>query len=148
MRLTLFSDYALRMLMFAAARPGQSVTIGGVSEAYGVSRNHLMKVANLLASAGYLETARGKGGGLRLARPAAEITVGAVLRLTEAGSPLVECFGRDSGCVIEPACGLKHALSDALQAFYARLDRTTLADITPNPGALNAIFEIREKLTA
>ncbi len=101
-----------------------------------------MKITNTLAQAGYVETLRGSCGGLRLARPANEISVGGVLRHTEAGSDLVECANRKTNtCVIAPACGLKHVLFEALEAFYVRLDKVTLADITRNPGELIAIFE-------
>ncbi|MBG1231391.1 Rrf2 family transcriptional regulator [Aestuariivirga litoralis] len=142
MRLTRFSDYALRVLIFAATRPNELVTIAQVSAAYGISRNHLMKVTHRLATGGYLETVRGSGGGLRLARAAAKINIGSVLRATEERSELVECANRATNtCVIAPACALKHALFDALEAFYARLDKVTLADITRNPGALDLLFE-------
>ena len=142
MRLTSFSDYALRILIFVATRPGEMVTISDISKGYGISKNHLMKITNNLAQAGYVETLRGSGGGMRLARPASQISVGEVLRRTEAGSDLVECANRKTNtCVIAPACGLKHVLFEALEAFYVRLDKVTLADITRNPGELIAIFE-------
>ena len=142
MRLTSFSDYALRLLIYLAVRPFEVVTIADISNSYGISKNHLMKITNTLAQAGYVETLRGSGGGMRLARPASEISVGEVLRHTEAGSDLVECANRKTNtCVIAPACGLKHVLFEALEAFYVRLDKVTLADITRNPGELIAIFE-------
>jgi Rrf2 family nitric oxide-sensitive transcriptional repressor len=142
MRLTSFSDYALRILIFAAARPGDVVTISDISKGYGISKNHLMKITNTLAQAGFIETLRGSGGGLRLARNASEISVGQVLLHTEAGSDLVECANRKTNtCVISPACGLKHVLFEALDAFYARLDKVTLADITRNPAELALIFD-------
>lgn len=142
MRLTSFSDYALRLLIYVATKPGQLVTIADISKSYGISKNHLMKITNNLAAAGYVETVRGNGGGLRLARAADEISVGAVVRHTEAGSELVECAHRETNtCVIAPACSLKHALFDALEAFYTRLDRVSLADVTRNPEHLSLLFE-------
>jgi len=142
MRLTNFSDYALRLLIFAATKPDELVTIGEVSKAYGISRNHLMKITNTLAAAGHIETTRGSGGGLRLARPAAQINLGEVLRLTEADTTLVECFDSATNtCVITRACGLKHVLHEALEAFYQRLDQVTLADIANRPGDLLRIFD-------
>ncbi len=142
MRLTNFSDYALRLLILAATKPDHLVTISEISKSYGISRNHLMKITHSLAQAGYVDTVRGSGGGLRLARPASQISVGAVLRHTEASSDLVECADQATNtCVIAPACGLKHVLFDALEAFYARLDRVSLADITRNPAQLIGIFE-------
>ena len=141
MRLTSFSDYALRLLIYAAVRPSEIVTIADISNCYGISKNHLMKITNTLALAGYVETLRGSGGGLRLARAASAISIGEVLRHTEAGSHLVECADRRTNtCVIAPACGLKHVLFEALEAFYARLDKVTLADITRNPAELTLIF--------
>jgi len=142
MRLTSFSDYALRVLIYVATKPDQLVTIADISKSYGISKNHLMKITNTLAAAGYVETVRGSGGGLRLSRAAADINIGAVLRHTEAGSHLVECADRKTNtCVIAPACGLKHVLFEALEAFYARLDKVSLADITRNPADLTHIFE-------
>lgn len=146
MRLTSFSDYALRLLIFAATRPEKLVTIAEVSRVYGISRNHLMKITSALAQGGYVETQRGNGGGLRLARPPSEISIGAVVRLTEASTDLVECADRRTNtCVIAPACGLMGVLFDALQAFYERLDRVTLADVTRNPERLNRIFELQSQ---
>lgn len=128
MRLTRYSDYGLRVLMFAALE-GEA-TIGEISRRYGISRNHLMKVVHHLGALGYLETVRGKGGGLRLARPAARIRVGEVVRAMEEDFTLVECFApASSGCRIAAACVLREALGDALAAFFAELDRYTLADL-------------------
>ena len=141
MRLTNFSDYALRLLIFAATRSDDLVTIAEVSKAYGISNNHLMKITNTLAQGGFVETVRGAKGGLRLAKPAGAINLAAVVRLTESGSDLVECFNPATNtCVIDQACGLKHALHDALEAFYQSLEKVTLADLVARPRALNAIF--------
>lgn len=141
MRVATYSDFALRVLMYAAVRNPAYVTITEVAKAYGISKNHLMKVTNQLAQAGYLDTQRGRNGGLRLARPAASINIGKVLRLTEQGSALVECFDPATNrCVITPACHLKHLLHDALEAFFLKLEESTLADLVRNPRDLSALF--------
>lgn len=130
MRLTTFSDYAFRVLIYLGSAPQSRATIADIASAYGVSENHLMKVVHQLARLGYVETVRGKGGGMRLARPAAEINVGEVLRATEDGFDIVECMGEaGSDCRIVRACALKGALGEAVQAFLAALDRYTLADL-------------------
>lgn len=141
MRLTSYSDYALRMLIYLALHPDRYVTISEVSESYKISRNHLMKIANELVEAGYLESARGRHGGLRLARPPKEISIGAVVRLTESDSALVECFDPvTNACVITRACRLKHLLAQALEAFYERLDKENLANLIHRPQSLLALF--------
>lgn len=141
MRIAAYSDFALRLLMYAAIKHPAYVTITEVSEAYGISKNHLMKVTHELALAGYLDTLRGRNGGLRLAKPAKEINVGRVVRLTETGSALVECFDPATNrCVITPACKLKHVLHGALEAFFAKLEQTTLADLIADPRSLSALY--------
>lgn len=130
MRLTTFSDYALRVLIYLGAAPGQLATIDEIAAAYGVSANHLMKVVHQLGRLGYLETVRGKGGGMRLARAPADIVVGEVIRATEEGFDLVECFGEgEPNCVIARSCALKGALGEALAAFLNVLNGYTLADL-------------------
>lgn len=142
MRLTNFSEYALRLLIFAATKPNELVTINEVSRAYGISKNHLMKITNTLSQGGFVETVRGAKGGLRLAKPANGINLAVVVRLTESGSDLVECFNPATNtCVIFQACELTHVLHDALEAFYLSLAKVTLADLVARPRALNAIFE-------
>lgn len=137
MRLTLQTDYALRVLMFLAARPTHLATIQEVSDAYGISRNHLMKVVLNLARAGFVETVRGRSGGLRLQRAASAIGIGDVVRRIEDDFCIVECFNdRRSVCVIGGVCRLQGILREALNAYLAVLDRHTLADLMTAPRAL------------
>ena len=142
MRLTLYTDYALRTLMYAALHPGRLTTIGEISAAYGISRNHLTKVVHDLGAAGFIETVRGQQGGMRIARPPHQIGLGEVVRHTEGDSGLVPCMDAAlSGyCVILPACRLKGALGKASAAFYAALDAITLADLTENREALDGLL--------
>jgi Rrf2 family transcriptional regulator, nitric oxide-sensitive transcriptional repressor len=125
MRLTRYTDYALRVLLYLGAQPEKVSSISEIASAYGISQNHLMKVAHELGKAGYVEGVRGRSGGIRMARPADKINVGAVVRGTEEGFDLADC----GSCVIAPACGLTGVLSEALAAFMAVLDRYTLADL-------------------
>jgi Rrf2 family nitric oxide-sensitive transcriptional repressor len=142
MRLTLYSDYSLRLLMYAALRDGQRVTIQEVATAYGISKNHLMKVAFELGRKGYLETVRGRGGGLRLAKPPEKIGLGDVVRAVEDDFNLVECFEPDANrCNITGACRLRGALARALQAYFAVLDEYTLADLTGRHPVLARILK-------
>jgi Rrf2 family nitric oxide-sensitive transcriptional repressor len=144
MRISTHSDYALRLLMHVAARHPELVTIQDVADGYGISKNHLMKIAHQLALGGYLETQRGRTGGLRLARNPGDINLGAVLRLGEGGTPLVECFDRaTNACVITPACKLKFLLKDAEDAFYGVLDRYTLQDLQVRPAEFLALLKPR-----
>ncbi|MEO8155298.1 MAG: Rrf2 family transcriptional regulator [Rhizobacter sp.] len=131
MRLTMMSDYALRLLMYAAQQPDRLCTIAEVAQAYAISEAHLMKVTHQLALAGWLVTVRGKGGGLRLARPPEEINLGAVVRDIEPDFFLVECFASGSTCTLTGHCRLTGVLHNALQGFMDGLDRHTLADILP-----------------
>src|SRR4051794_17507144 len=117
--------------------PGRLATIAGTAAAYGISESHLMAVVHRLASLGYLETVRGKGGGLRLARAPVAINLGRVVRDLETDMALVECFG---GCRIERACALRGVLGEALDAFLAVLDRHTLADLLAPRPALAALL--------
>jgi len=135
MRLTFYSDYSLRLLMYAAVKHGKLVTIQEVADAYGISKNHLMKVAFELGRKGYLETVRGRGGGLRLARAPGKIGLGDVVRAMEGDFTIVECFDpKTNKCAITGPCRLRGALSRALKAYFAVLDEYTLADLAaPNP---------------
>ncbi len=130
MRLNVQSDYALRLLMQLAVQDDALVTIAEVAERFGVSKNHLMKIASLLVRAGYIEAARGRSGGLRLAKPAGKVRVGEVIRCTEADFAIVECFQEGkSQCLITPCCKLQRVLGEAVEAFLAVLDRYTLEDL-------------------
>jgi Rrf2 family nitric oxide-sensitive transcriptional repressor len=143
MRLTVYTDYALRVLMYLAVRPDPRPTIGEIATAHGVSRNHLMKVVYELGRAGFIETARGNRGGLRLKRPAAEIGLGEIIRQTEPDLDLVPCFAQDgaSCCVVTPACRLRGALHRARAAFLDTLDQYTLADLVQNRDALLPLLQ-------
>ncbi|PKO58530.1 MAG: Rrf2 family transcriptional regulator [Betaproteobacteria bacterium HGW-Betaproteobacteria-19] len=129
MHLSAFSDYSLRVLMHLGANTDRLTTIGEIARLHAISENHLTKVVHQLGRAGYIETLRGKGGGMRLARAPREITLGEVLRHTETDFALVECFGQGSRCQIEPACQLKPILGEALAALFRVLDGYTLADL-------------------
>jgi Rrf2 family nitric oxide-sensitive transcriptional repressor len=139
MRLTRYTDYALRVLLYLAARPDELCSIGEITRAYGVSQNHLMKVVNDLVGAGYLVSVRGRFGGVRLARPPEAINVGEVVRHMEGGFDLVDC----GSCVIAPACGLTGALKQALAAFLATLDGYVLSDLITRPTDMVRLFEMR-----
>ncbi|HEX6736118.1 MAG TPA: Rrf2 family transcriptional regulator [Azonexus sp.] len=136
MRLSSFSDYSLRLLMYLGIHAGRLATVGEIAAAYGISDNHLTKVAHHLGRLGYVETLRGKGGGLRLGRAAAEIRVGEVIRGTEGDFALVECFATGRQCQIHGACRLPPILDEALAAMFAVLDRYTLADLLLQPEGL------------
>ena len=129
MRLTTYTDYSLRVLMYVAAKPDGLSTIREIADAYGISHNHLMKIVFELGRHGLLENLRGRSGGIRLARPAEEIRIGEVVRFTESETALVECFGVANACAITAPCRLKGALNQALEAFLGVLDRYTLSDL-------------------
>ncbi len=132
MRLTSLTDFALRLLMHVAQHPDRLCTIAEVAQAQQISQTHLMKVTHQLALQGWLTTVRGKGGGIRLAYPPAEIRVGAVVRSIEPSLALVECFLDDSSsCLLAGNCRLTNILDGALKAFLAHLDQYTLADLLP-----------------
>lgn len=141
MKLTQFSDYSLRVLIFAALRREALFSVDEVARAYGVSRHHVAKVVNFLTREGYLESRRGCRGGIRLGTAAEQIRVGQVVRKTESGSVMVECFAPATNtCRLTQACLLKRALSQASTAFYDALDQYTLADLaTPSTPLLNAL---------
>lgn len=139
MHITQHTDFALRVLLHVGSNPGRRVTIAEIAERFDISRSHLMKVVNQLVREGILEGQRGKGGGLSLARPAASIVVGDVVRRMEPGMVLVECFGTEGRCLLNPACKLKEALSKALDAFLRVLDSYTLEDLLDNPATIGTL---------
>lgn len=141
MRLTTFTDYSMRVLIYMGLYPDEWTTVSELAERYDISRNHLTKVIHNLGQLGYIETLRGKGGGIRmLARPE-EINLGALVRETEKNSSLVECFTADSSkCRIMPACRLTGILAEAQEAFYQVLDKYTVADLIKNPGSLKKLL--------
>ena len=130
MRLSEYTDYTLRVLMYCAAHRQRLVTIGELAEHHGLSKNHLMKVVNDLARQGLIETTRGRGGGLRLSKEPEAIRIGDVVRASETDFRLVECFdARTNLCTLTPSCRLKHVFDAALQAYFRELDGATLADM-------------------
>lgn len=143
MYLTRQADYTMRLLIHLAVQPGETATIKEVADRYGISRNHLMKVANRAVQAGYVSGVRGRVGGLRLAKPAAHIGVGDVLRATEEWN-LVECFDLETNrCPITSGCGLRAALKEAMEAYFAVLDRYTLADVARRRGLLVQLLDLK-----
>lgn len=141
MRLTTYTDYGLRLLIYVALKDGELATIQEVAAAYAISKNHLMKVAFDLGRHGFIESVRGRGGGLRLARPPEEINIGAVVRVMEDDLALVECFAPSANtCCITRACRLKGVLGEALRAWFAVLDKYSLADLTERNSALRRIL--------
>ena len=133
MKLTTFTDYSLRVLIYLAARPRQRATIAETAAAFGISQNHLTKVVHFLARHGWIETVRGKGGGMRLAAAPADINLGEVVRSIEPDFSLVDCLTTAKSCTLTGSCRLTGIVSDALQSFMAHLDRHSLADLLPPP---------------
>ncbi|MFO7788474.1 MAG: Rrf2 family transcriptional regulator [Halospina sp.] len=129
MRITGYTDYSLRVLMYLSLQGDRLATIQEVADRYGISKNHLMKVVHQLTRKGYLDSVRGKKGGIRLRLSPSEINLGVLVREMEPDLNLVECFSPDNTCVISPVCSLKGVLGEALNAFLETLDRYTLADI-------------------
>jgi len=140
-KLTTFTDYSLRVLIYLAADPDRRATIGEVATSFGVSEHHLTKVVHFLGRNGWLSNVRGNGGGLGLAKAPDEIGVGAVIRQTEGEAAVVECLAQaHSTCAIAGVCRLRGVLGEAVGAFYGVLDRYTLADLAGNRGQLAAIL--------
>ena len=151
MRLARMTDYAIRLLMYVAQRPERLCTIAEVAAAYDISQTHLMKIAHQLALGGWLHSARGKGGGIRLARPAAEVRLGDVVRTMEPDFFVVECFSSGHSCMLHGSCALTGVMDGALRSFMAHLDGHTLADVLPQAGATQAAplrFHGRNKILA
>ncbi|RLQ23833.1 Rrf2 family transcriptional regulator [Seongchinamella sediminis] len=129
MRLTRFTDYALRVLIYLAANDNQPATIAQIATKFRISRNHLMKVVPELSQQGYIIGQRGKGGGLRLAMAPEDINLGELVRAMENDWVIAECFGDNNQCLLTPACALQPILREALTAFLNVLDGYSLADI-------------------
>jgi Rrf2 family nitric oxide-sensitive transcriptional repressor len=142
MRLTLYTDYALRVLMHAALRQPEVVTIDEVAAAFGISRNHLVKVVQALGQSGLLSTRRGPGGGFTLGRRPDQISLGEVVRFTESDEHVIDCLGKNLQCRIFPVCRLKGVLGEAAAAFFAVLDRYTLADLIKRKSEMRELLEI------
>lgn len=129
MRLSLYTDYGLRTLMFLASKNGQH-SIAEIAVGYGISKNHLMKVVQRLVAEGFVESVRGRSGGLKLAQPASNLNVGNIVRSMEDTENFVECFNASTNkCVVTPVCGLRHVLAGGVEAFIQHLDQFTVADL-------------------
>lgn len=149
MRLTKYTDYALRVLMHVALKDDELVQVADIAKSFGISRNHLTKVVHNLGAHGYLSTVQGRNGGVRLACPAREIKVGQVVRKFEPDFALVECFDSEAfNCRIQSACLLKRAFSDALSAFLRHLDEVTLAELIRPRKRLQTLLSLPIKRTA
>jgi len=142
MRLTRYTDYSLRVLIHLALHDDRLCSIGEISHAYQISHNHLMKVVNALAHDGFVETVRGRGGGMRLARPASEIGVGEVVRHTEEGLQLADC----SGCALAPACGLTGVLAKGVQAMLDVFDAYSIADLLADKATMRRMVNRQSPL--
>jgi Rrf2 family transcriptional regulator, nitric oxide-sensitive transcriptional repressor len=143
MRLTQHTDYGLRLLMYVALKRGERCTIREAAESFDISRNHLMKIANVLQHHGVLHSTRGKGGGLQLARPANTLHLGDLVQTLEPDMALAECQGEHNHCVLTSQCLLTGVLDNALQAFLHNLNQYTLADIcTPKQQQLRDALRI------
>lgn len=144
MRLTAYTDYSLRVLIYLGVRGEGLATTGELAQTYGLSANHLMKIIHNLGKLGYIETVRGRGGGMRLAGDPEEINLGQVVRQMEPDFAIAGCFdaGRHAGCVITPACRLQVVLEKAVAAFLDVLDQHTLADLLRNRNRLRSLLNI------
>lgn len=147
MKLTSFTDYSLRVLIYLAAQPQRRATIAEIAHTFAIKENHLTKVVHFLGQNGWVATVRGKGGGLSLALPATQIPVGAVVRQTEGADVPAECFDTESDaghghCAIARICRLRAVLAEAAQAFHSVLDRYTVADLVHNAPAIQAMLAL------
>ena len=143
MRLTHFSNYAIRVLMYAALKRDAPSAVPEIASAYGASYDHMKKVASELCRRGYLEPVRGRNGGFRLAKEPGQIRIGGVIRQTEGDITLVECFDAATNtCPLPAVCRLRMALQEALDAFFDVLDRYTLADLIRAPDALTQLLHL------
>lgn len=140
MKLTDYTDYTLRVLIYLGLHQDELVTIQQVADGYRISKNHLMKIVNQLSQSGVVAATRGRNGGVRLALPPEQINIGAIVRATEADFRIVECFDQvNNQCVLSPACRLRAAMHEALEAFFHVLDGLTLADVIANAGQIRAL---------
>ena len=138
MRLTSFTDYSVRVLMYVAQKNGELASIREVSEVYDISRNHLMKVVHLLGKGGYLDTVRGKNGGFRLGKDPKDINVGVLIRYTEDDLSIVECFSsKEDRCALIDECAFSNVMQEALQAFMGAAEKYTLADLIKDKKPMN-----------
>ena len=143
MQLSAYSDYSFRVLMHAALRRPERVTVDEVAETFGISRHHLVKVVHDLGRNGYLQTQRGAGGGFTLGREPDEIRLGDIVRLGEETDTVIKCMDKPGKtCPISPACRLKGVLDEAAAAFFAVLDGYTLADLVKQPSKMRAVLEL------
>ena len=142
MRVTTYSDYALRVLIYAGLAEGELVRIKDISERYQISQSHLTKVVWRLSQRGFLETTRGRAGGLRLAMAPERVNLGAVLRAMEDNRALVECFGPEGRCMITPACAARRMFREAAEAFLAVFDKYTLADLLSRRAGLMQALDL------
>lgn len=142
MRLTLYTDYALRVLIQVGIADGKLITINDIAETFDISKQHLMKIVNDLSQKGYLDTVRGRGGGIRLRRPPRDINIGQVVRDTEDKLDVIGCLEQRGYCRIERVCVLRGALHDATQAFLGILEGYTLADLIRPQRALSSFLAI------
>lgn len=141
MRLTLYTDYSLRVLLYLASVPEKPSSIREVADAYGISQNHLHKIVNDLARHGYLQTTRGRHGGISLGKRPGSIVLGTLVRLTEPDFRVLECLDKTvSKCPIDSVCTMRHILIEALEAFLKTLDQYTLADLLGNASLLRTIL--------
>lgn len=144
MRLTTLTDYALRLLMYLAQRPERLCTIAEVASSYQVSEAHMMKVTHQLGLAGWIETVRGKGGGMRLAHAPKDIGLGAVVRSVEPDFFMVECFSTANSCILSGDCKLTAVVEGALQSFMNYLDAKSLADILSDDATAAQVIRFKQ----
>jgi len=140
MRITLHTDFALRVLIYVGVNDGKLATINDIAQSFDISKPHLMKVVNFLGQRGYLDTVRGRNGGIRLMREPRHINIGQVVRETEETLDVIGCLGHRGYCPIERACLLRGALREATQAFLAVLDAYTLADLIKPQRVLSSLL--------
>lgn len=138
-----FTDYALRILITLSVRAPARVPTSEIAAIHGLSKNHLSKVATLLAHENFVASERGRHGGLVLGRPADQIIIGDVVRAIKRDDPAAECFGANKTCLILPVCGLREPLAQAQEAFFAALDRYSLADVTRSRRSLAELLAAR-----